>query len=714
MSMSPALRNPRSNTANPSNAITSVHAAEPNPAGDNEGNISQPAGQPLSDVLRGWNADNTGLTVRKSKSLSAKDLEQCPEDDDNIVAPNASHAGTREQAPPATVKHLYEGPPRCRCCINWVEQYPDDIKDSVEETEESKSHVLLLRHKKSHDEARKKPLELHSIKVQSRHLKLALSDILQSYPGVNTSSDHLNFEAPFEPFFHCWDALVQSLRQAETTNAGYLHDLKLLHNVLKVELADSFNECSDLIKSHVITYQYLWTLYPPGTIVLVRRTEEDNDYYAYKVTRTSYAQGSSASFRLQSTYIDWNGHHFGSVRTELEILPFKGTKMIKDLFAMPLHHHSCRIDVSRALFARGLEIQELTSGGHKAFRGTIDIPQKLFTKVYYDTYSVEGRVMIDPANYFWHSEDFSRVGEPLEDILEIQGDHEFEANAHTATHGLSEEQLMLCMPVVRGYCLTTKNWAIFNVDGIEEIQWNDQPMEKLVIAENRKRLLLAVTDQHRKHETRFDDFIKGKGQGLVMLFTGTPGTGKTLTAESIADHLRLPLFSLGAGDLGERTDEIEKKLKVVFEIVAKWNAVLLLDEADVFMEERTGADMSSNRLISIFLRMLEYFKGILILTTNRVLAFDAAFQSRIHLTMHYKELEPSAKATIWRNFLQATDARFSKEEVQELSHTNVNGRQIKNLVRMAQLLAHSSNEAPSIQHVREVMSFTQTETETSP
>jgi SpoVK/Ycf46/Vps4 family AAA+-type ATPase len=73
-----------------------------------------------------------------------------------------------------------------------------------------------------------------------------------------------------------------------------------------------------------------------------------------------------------------------------------------------------------------------------------------------------------------------------------------------------------------------------------------------------------------------------------MLFSGSPGTGKTLTAESIADLLRLPLYSVDASQLGDTTEEIERKLRSVFRLVASWEAVLLLDEADVFMGKRVN------------------------------------------------------------------------------------------------------------------------------
>ena len=97
--------------------------------------------------------------------------------------------------------------------------------------------------------------------------------------------------------------------------------------------------------------------------------------------------------------------------------------------------------------------------------------------------------------------------------------------------------------------------------------------------------------------------------------------------------------------------------------------MVLLDEADVFLEERSTADQKQNVVVSsasqtsastfaalsliyrIVFRLLEYYDGILILTTNRVGTFDEAFKSRIHLALRYDRLNEKQRAGIWRNLL---------------------------------------------------------------
>lgn len=183
--------------------------------------------------------------------------------------------------------------------------------------------------------------------------------------------------------------------------------------------------------------------------------------------------------------------------------------------------------------------------------------------------------------------------------------------------------------------------------------------------------------------------IEGKGKGIIMLLSGPPGVGKTLTAESVAESMHIPLYMMSAGDLGTTPTQVEDALQQIFEMVSKWNAILLLDECDVFLEARTADDLQRNRLVSIFLRMLEYYEGILFLTTNRVSNMDAAFQSRIHVSMAYPDLTIESRRQIWANFLQkgGQNTLISDEDLDILSHKELNGRQIKNVIKTAFLLA---------------------------
>jgi SpoVK/Ycf46/Vps4 family AAA+-type ATPase len=181
----------------------------------------------------------------------------------------------------------------------------------------------------------------------------------------------------------------------------------------------------------------------------------------------------------------------------------------------------------------------------------------------------------------------------------------------------------------------------------------------------------------------------GKGQGLILLLSGPPGTGKTLTAEAVADKTRRPLYYLQAEDLGTNAAFLGPKIKKVFEMATEWNAVILLDEADVFMAERSPADIARNELVSIFLRELEYFQGIIFLTTNLYSTIDVAFRSRVNIHLLFEPLKMEARKVLWEKFLvrlpplggETGQEGVGEEVLGELAKWELNGREIKNAVK---------------------------------
>jgi SpoVK/Ycf46/Vps4 family AAA+-type ATPase len=164
---------------------------------------------------------------------------------------------------------------------------------------------------------------------------------------------------------------------------------------------------------------------------------------------------------------------------------------------------------------------------------------------------------------------------------------------------------------------------------------------------------------------------------------------------------------MSAGDLGINPDQVESKLTNILEMIAKWNAVLLLDECDVFLEARSTHDLERNKLVSIFLRVLEYYEGLLFLTTNRVDNIDAAFQSRIHISMAYPDLTAESRRHIWENFLKglSVEGGFTKKDLDELATVELNGRQIKNVLKSAALLAARKKELVGRKYVDVVLAI---------
>lgn len=250
-------------------------------------------------------------------------------------------------------------------------------------------------------------------------------------------------------------------------------------------------------------------------------------------------------------------------------------------------------------------------------------------------------------------------------------------------------------------------WGQFAVDYTENVPAKKTKSfrEDLQLNENYKKLIEALVNEHEGKQEETDsenvqvrDVIKDKGKGLVLLFHGPPGVGKTLTAETIAEATGKPLFVVSVAEIGLDASKAERNLEQMFYLAGKWEAVLLVDEADVFLEARSqNSEPNRNALVSVLLRVLEYYHGIMILTTNRITSIDVAVQSRIHLAIRYDDLTRDEKKKIFRMFLDQLepDSVKNRSDINEFvseygCEYKLNGRQIRNVVSSALSLARST------------------------
>jgi len=275
---------------------------------------------------------------------------------------------------------------------------------------------------------------------------------------------------------------------------------------------------------------------------------------------------------------------------------------------------------------------------------------------------------------------------------------------------LPDDTLYMTWPFVAGFSFACKKWGEILISNLAEVDFDDSAYDKLVMPQEKKQMIRALVDQHNKKNeskaekgvTVFADIISGKGAGRIFLLHGPPGVGKTLTAEAVAEHLHVPLYSVTVGELGTNTKDLETKLQEILEVAGIWNSVILLDEADVFLEQRGSVDVVRNAMVGIFLRLLEYHQGVMFLTTNRIQSFDTAFQSRISVALHYDSLNESSREKVWNNF--CTAANIHGLDTKLLAIRDLNGRQIRNAVQLAQALAQSEGtRTVSMSHVQKTI-----------
>ncbi|KAK4154462.1 hypothetical protein C8A00DRAFT_32743 [Chaetomidium leptoderma] len=212
---------------------------------------------------------------------------------------------------------------------------------------------------------------------------------------------------------------------------------------------------------------------------------------------------------------------------------------------------------------------------------------------------------------------------------------------------LDEDDLLLLPRRVVAYAFRERRFVMLDVRSLKNLPTTDDVFSDLQIDPSHKMMVTSLVKSHldkqaaqrlRPSASLNQDLIRGKGAGLVILLHGVPGVGKTATAEAVAQANKKPLFAITCGDLGFTPTEVEESLKDIFRLAHNWDCVLLLDEADIFLSRRELGDLKRNALVSVFLRVLEYYSGILFLTTNRVGTLDEAFKSRIHVSLYYPPL----------------------------------------------------------------------------
>ncbi|KAK7417429.1 hypothetical protein QQX98_004548 [Neonectria punicea] len=309
---------------------------------------------------------------------------------------------------------------------------------------------------------------------------------------------------------------------------------------------------------------------------------------------------------------------------------------------------------------------------------------------------------------------------------------------------VSDDELVIMSYRVFGFILRSRKWAQLDLTYLSDVQPGEPSSEetkggekqdgggcgkeepatafdRLVLEEGHRPMIVSLISQHFRNkeskgsQTEQVDIVKGKGKGLILLLHGAPGVGKTSTAEGVAELFKKPLLQITCGDLGTTAKEVEETLETNFTLASKWGCILLLDEADVFLAERTKEDFKRNGLVAAFLRVLEYYAGILFLTTNRVGDFDEAFTSRIHISLYYPELNSDKTVEVFNINMELIEERFARNKRRiaidklkigsfasnhfaEYPHARWNGRQIRNACQTALALAEfeaqgSSHEA---------------------
>ncbi|KAI1121218.1 hypothetical protein F5Y10DRAFT_288721 [Nemania abortiva] len=450
-------------------------------------------------------------------------------------------------------------------------------------------------------------------------------------------------------------------------------------------------------------------------------------------------------------HIDFDGLKYGIVRDVFVFRPYEGEMDIRSLQAYPIQYAT-----NNTLLDRGRTFLQLTRISHKQYEGMtagrsreeinspviidmklafegdqdlrenfievpkFDSPSKLWlTRI---TRQVSDVMAQGTCNNVWcydrtacaknvYTDSQRKMRDTIESEIKLVLE-EYETYKQPGSGGekrfqdlMEEKEMTILLPgAVPGFALRNRRWVLLDINSIGEVEQHSE-WEDLILPPGHQKMVQAMVETHTKDiksikegKSAGMDLVRGKGRGCIILLHGVPGVGKTSTAECVATHTRKPLYPITCGDIGYNPEEVEKNMEIHFKLAHRWGCVLLLDEADVFLAKRDQKDVQRNGLVSVFLRILEYYSGILFLTTNRVGAIDDAFRSRLHLTLYYPQLTEEQTAQIFSNNfkrikqvnserkesqLPPFDYRSSRGEVLKWAKKNYkalkwNGRQIRN------------------------------------
>lgn len=297
--------------------------------------------------------------------------------------------------------------------------------------------------------------------------------------------------------------------------------------------------------------------------------------------------------------------------------------------------------------------------------------------------------------YRWHPWRM-RFFAPSEDVLakHLEGDEDtdFRPELQIPVH-----PLVPCFDLRRHVRLRV------HVNNLAEYKYRRDVSKGLIIPERDRQLIDLLVE---RSADKFEDIVVGKGQSMNILSGGAPGTGKTLTAEVFAEYKQRPLYSVQCSQLGLKPDDIEKNLGVILQRANRWNAILLLDEADVYIRTR-GDNLQQNAIVGVFLRMLEYAQCILFMTTNLPEAVDDAIASRCIVRLGYDVPTDEAQTKIWRTLADINEIKLADSTIAAFveKHPGITGRDVKNLLKLASFMVTASKKTVTLETLEYALQY---------
>ncbi|KAL7901918.1 P-loop containing nucleoside triphosphate hydrolase protein [Trichoderma sp. SZMC 28014] len=612
--------------------------------------------------------------------------------------------------------------------------------------------------------------------IYSEHLINALRAVVRYYPTISLNGKSVSINAPYRMLYHHRCELLEYRdNQPEAHSAEYAETtVKHIDTLLKFldeSLQDEITKEEELhkLETPMASFQYFWLLLKPGNVIYTKKYDIWTPLVISSVSGGNPHLNSPDSYKINCWLLESNGTKVGRFMESYVVNPWPGEQAVSTLSVVPAAFWKedlaaqGGVEMRQKLIAEGKLYWELLKRPtYMEYEGLLVNSGSGSRLPGGPTGFMNGRVICDASGFDkffdtapdWEGRRFPHPPRRRATQSIPNKDHlprylprcgcavcnEDRPQEHNGPYNGFEDLDPLCdtppdsdiffhvlSKTIPGFILGTRRWGNLHVANLSPVKADKEAFKYLVLDDDIKLTVKALIGQY---STGVDgqitpwgnDFVRNKGEGRIFLLHGAPGVGKTCTAECIAELTNRPLISLTSGDLSVDALRVENNLSYFLALGQRYGALVLLDEADVYLERRRAKNISRNGLVSVFLRALEYYRGVLFLTTNRVRSFDTAFLSRIHVALHYKNLSDEDRERIWtHNFDRlnrdsqgrirvATAARQFIWSSQEVSALKWNGREIRNAMQTALALAESdSNEEglPTItigeKHVRAVV-----------
>ncbi|KAI0000717.1 P-loop containing nucleoside triphosphate hydrolase protein [Xylariaceae sp. FL0662B] len=589
--------------------------------------------------------------------------------------------------------------------------------------------------------------------INSIHLINALKAVVGYYPSTFFIGDQVKIKAPYHVLVHHRAALARyKVSQPETHDQEYAFTtakhIDVLLTFLEKALGEQIREEEKRHNSTTpsATFNMLWLLLKPGEVIYAKHNYMWTPFVISSVIFQGSNGGDSAAYY---TINCWNITHsmerLRRMTYSFYIDEFSGDEAVTKLPIIPARFfrgHDDDMapeDVAAKQISLGQRVWQLSKGpSYMFYDGTLvqNGADADYTYSASAAGSMSGRVIVDCEGFarFFGDSPGNRRRRPTprpqspnpvdrdnlpyfaprcgcgacarvsnEDLSPFAGFEELNPTEDEAPK--ADLYYLVLTNIVSGFILGDRRWGHFNVECLQDVKFDQEAFKYLILDDEIKLTVKALVGKFASNNGQVspwpNDFVKNKGQGRIFLLHGSPGVGKTCTAECAAELAHRPLLSLTSGDLSTNSHQVERNLDYFLQLGERFGAMVLLDEADVYLEARRAKDIARNGLVSVFLRALEYYRGVLFLTTNRVGAFDGAFTSRIHVALHYRAFSDADRERIWLHSFErlerdsagrvhvAVATREYAYASRDVRGLRWNGREIRNALQTAVALAET-------------------------